>query len=69
MTTEKSKINIICQHRYENRKKNSFIHKEIFFYQGNDIMILIPTVRYIDPNILLKQLSFKYNIKKIDQEV
>jgi hypothetical protein len=45
-------------------KKNSFIHKEIFFYQGNDIMILIPTVRYIDPNILLKQLSFKYNIKK-----
>jgi hypothetical protein len=50
-------------------KKNSFIHKEIFFYQGNDIMILIPTVRYIDPNILLKQLSFKYNIKKIDQEV
>ena len=45
-------------------KQNSFIHKEIFFYQGNDIMILIPTVRYIDPNILLKQLSFKYNIYK-----
>jgi hypothetical protein len=31
------------------------------------LLILIPTVRFIDPNILLKQLSFKYNIEKINR--
>ena len=53
-------------------KKKKFIHPEIiffFFYIKAMILllILIPTVRFIDLNILLKQLSFKYNIENINK--